>query len=98
MAGRVDEVEDVFLAAALVLHLDGVALYRDALFALQLHVIEYLRLQVALRYGVGRFEQPVGNGAFAVVYMGYNGEISDILHQAPIRLAVFRLILALRCP
>mgnify|MGYP000127318842 CR=1 FL=1 len=84
MAGRVDEVEDVFLAAALVLHLDGVALYRDALFALQLHVVEYLRLQVALRYGVGRFEQPVGNGAFAVVYMGYDAEVPDVLHESDI--------------
>ena len=84
MAGRVDEVEDVFLAAALVLHLDGVALYRDALFAFQLHVIEYLRLQVALRYGVGRFEQPVGNGAFAVVYMGYDAEVPDVLHESDI--------------
>ena len=80
VTGGVDQVEDILLSAALVFHLDGVALDRDALFAFQFHVVEYLRLQFALGYGVGRFQEAVGEGALAVVDVGYDTEISDVLH------------------
>ena len=46
MAGGIDQVERILLALIQILHLDGVALDRDALFLLQIHVVEDLVLHV----------------------------------------------------
>jgi hypothetical protein len=81
VARGVDEVEHVALAVAgRVLHLDGVALDGDALFALEVHVVEHLGLHFALVERVGLFEQAVGQGALPVVDMGYDAEIADVFH------------------
>ena len=78
----VDQVERVSLSVAgRVLHLDGVALDGDALFAFEVHVIEHLRLHFALVQRVGLFQQPVGERRFAVVDMGYDAEIADVFHR-----------------
>ena len=79
----VDQVERVsFAVAGRVLHLDGVALDGDSLFAFELHVIEDLRLHFALVQGIGLFQQAVCEGRFPVVDMGYDAEVADIFHTS----------------
>ncbi len=46
MPGGVDEVEGVFLAVEMIVHLYGVAFDCDATLALEVHVVEHLRLQI----------------------------------------------------
>ena len=52
MSGSVDEVE----GAALVLHLDGMALYGDAFLALERHVVQHLIFHLAPVEGVGQLQ------------------------------------------
>ena len=86
---RVDQVEHVPLAVARgVFHLDGVALDGDALLAFEVHVVEYLRLHLALVQGVGFFQQPVGQRAFAVVDVGDDAKIAYVLHVNPLVLSL----------
>jgi hypothetical protein len=63
-----------------VVHLHGVALDRDAPLALQVHIIQGLFLQVAVRYRAGGLQQPVRERTLAVVDMGDNTKIPNILH------------------
>ncbi len=82
MSRGVDEVEHVALAVAgRVFHLDGVALDGDALFALEVHVVEHLRLHFALVERVGLFQQTVGERTFPVVDVGYDAEVTDVFHR-----------------
>ena len=76
VARSVDEVEGV----ALVLHLDGVALDGDALFALEAHVVQYLVLHLAGIQRLREFEQTVGQGAFSVVDVSDYAKISYLVH------------------
>ena len=77
----VDQVERVPLSVAgRVLHLDGVALDGDSLFAFEVHVVEHLRLHFALVERVGLLQQTVCKCRFAVVDVGYDAEISDVFH------------------
>ena len=46
VSGGVDQVEHIFFTVKLIVHLYGMALDGDAALALQLHVVEDLRLQV----------------------------------------------------
>ena len=78
----VDQVERVaFAVAGRVFHLYGVALDGDALFALEVHVVEHLRLHFALVQGVGLLQQAVCEGRFAVVDVGYDAEVADVFHE-----------------
>ena len=63
-----------------ILHLYGMALDGDAAFALQIHIVEYLVLQVFLGNGFGVLQQAVGQGTFTMVYMGYDTKVAYILH------------------
>lgn len=80
VARSVDEIEHIVLAVEPVVHLDCMALDCDATLAFEVHVVEHLRLEVLGSHGVGIFKQTVGKGALAVVDMGYDTEIADILH------------------
>jgi hypothetical protein len=64
VAGRVDQVQDVLLTIELVVHLDGLALDGDAALALQVHVVQVLRLHVAVGNGAGDLQQTVGQACF----------------------------------
>ena len=44
MSRGVDEIQDILLAVALILHLNGVTLNGNAAFAFQVHVVEHLTL------------------------------------------------------
>ena len=82
MAGSVDEVELVLLALIIIEHLDRMALDRDALLLLEVHVVEDLVLHVTGAEGAGELQQAVGERALAVVNMGYDAEVSDVFHLA----------------
>ena len=74
----VNEVEDILLSVQFILHLYGVALDGDATFALQVHVVQHLSF--GHLYGVGIFQQAVCQGGLAVVDVGDNAKVADILH------------------
>ena len=79
----VDKVEYVLLAVlGGIFHLDGMALYGNALFAFQIHIVEYLRLHLTLVERVCHFEQTVGERRFAVVYVRYDTEVPNVFHDA----------------
>ena len=81
VAGRINQVERVRFPVVGVLHLDGMALDSDATLTLQVHVVEQLGLHVALGHGAREFKKPVGQGAFAVVDVGNNAKVADILQR-----------------
>ena len=81
MSGSVDQVQDVVLAIKMEVHLYGVALDSDPSLTLQIHVVKHLCLQVLGGYSIGIFKQTVGKSALAVVNMGYDTKIADILHN-----------------
>ena len=80
MAGRVHQVEDIVLAVlgpvfeAHRLRLDG-----DAALALDVHGIEHLLDHVARGERAGLLDQPVGERRLAVVDMGDDGEVADVV-------------------
>ena len=59
-------------------HLYGVALDGDATLLFQIHIVEHLTL--CHGDGLGVLQQAVCQCAFPVVYVGYDAEISDVLH------------------
>ncbi len=92
MAGRVDEIEDVvFAVLRLVVQPDGLRLDGDAALALDIHRIEHLLLHLALLEPASGLDQAVGQRRFAVVDMGDDGEIADVIerksHTATLRRA-----------
>ena len=80
MARRVDEVELVLLAVlALVVQTHRLRLDGDAALALDVHVVEDLRLHLALRKCPRIFNQTVRNRRFSMVNMGNDGKVADVL-------------------
>ena len=89
MAGRVDQVEHVVLAVLrLVVEAHGLRLDGDAALALDIHGIEHLLLHLAAVEPAGQLDQPVGERRFAVVDMGDDREIADMVegggHEASV--------------
>ena len=81
---RVNEIEDILFSIGRmdIPHLDGMALDSDTTLALQIHIIQGLILHLAFADGVGVLQQPVGECAFAVVNVGDNAKISNVLHAS----------------
>ena len=77
----VNEVEAILLTAEQVVHLNGMALYGNAAFPLQIHVVEQLLHLLARRYALGFVEQAVGQGALAVVDVCNNAKVPNVLHE-----------------
>ena len=75
----VDEVELVGLTIVGVIgDADGVALDRDAAFALDVHGVEHLGIEVALLHGMGELEHAIRDGRFAVVDVRDDREVADM--------------------
>jgi hypothetical protein len=55
-----------------------VALDGDAPLALQVHIVEHLPFGHLNGFGI--FQQTVGQGRLSMVDMGYDAEVSDIIH------------------
>ncbi len=81
MARRVDQVEVVDLAVAGgVLQRRGLGLDRDAALALDVHRVEHLRLHLAVAQAAAAVDQAVGQRRLAVVDVGNDGEVADVVH------------------
>ena len=82
VSGRVDEVELIDLAALrLEAERDALRLDGDPALALQVHGIEHLRLHLAGIEAAAFLDEAIGQRRFAVIDVGDDGEIADILHQ-----------------
>lgn len=57
------------------------AFNRNAALPLQIHIIQYLSLRIALRNGFCKFQQAIGKGAFAMINMGDDTKIAYMFHQ-----------------
>ena len=78
MAWGIDQVQDVVVPVlGLVIQLDRLVL--DAPFPFQAHGVQDLVLHFPLGQGAGHFNEPVGQGGFAVVDMGDDGKISNMI-------------------
>lgn len=60
MSRSVDKIERVVFSVKKIVHLYGVALDSDATLTLEIHVVEHLCLKVFFGYGMGIFQQAVG--------------------------------------
>src|ERR1700727_623068 len=82
MAGRVHEVENIGLAVlGPVFEPHRLGLDSDPALALDVHGIEHLFDHVALRHRPGLLDEPVGERGLAVVDMGDDREIADVLDR-----------------
>ena len=80
VTGRVQQVEEVGLAVLrLVVHRHRMRLDRNAALALQVHRVQRLLLELALRDGMRQFENAVRKRRLPMVDMGDDAEIADVL-------------------
>ena len=82
VAGRVDQVEVVNLPILrLVLQCSRLRLDGDAALLFDIHRIEHLRLHLPVGQAAAALDQPVGQRGFAVINMGNDRKISDVVHR-----------------
>ena len=82
MPRRVDQIEVVDATVARrVLQRGRLRLDRDAALALDLHRVEHLRLHLAIAQAPATLNDAIGQRALAVVDVGNDGEISDVIHD-----------------
>ena len=80
MAGGVDQIENIVLAVlCMIIQGDGVSLNGNAALPLQIHIVKQLILHIPQRHRLGLLQNPVSQGAFAVVDMGHDAEIADVV-------------------
>ena len=81
MAGRVDQIQVVnlpvagFVVQRRCLRFDG-----DAAFFLQIHGVEHLLTHFAVREAPTTLNKAIRQRGFAVINVGDDGEIADVLH------------------
>ena len=82
MSGCVDQVELVILSIfGVVDHPYSRCFNRHALFAFQVHCIQYLRGHIAVRDRVGHLQHAVCQGRFSVIHMRDNTKIPYSIHK-----------------
>ncbi|CDN46190.1 hypothetical protein BN871_LI_00040 [Paenibacillus sp. P22] len=80
VSGRIDQVQDVlFPVVGLVAEAHGLQLDGDAALALEIHLVEHLRLHFAGGQCSGIFQNTVGQRRLPVVNMRDNGKIPYLL-------------------
>ena len=80
MARRINQVQLISLAILrLIIQPHGLRLNGDAAFALNIHIIQHLLRHFALAQTAGHLNQAVGQSRFAVVNMGNDGEITNMV-------------------
>ena len=81
MTRSIDQIKDIFLSVpGAVFHMNSLAFDRDTPLTFQLHAVKDLFHHFALFKNAGFFKNPVSQCAFSVVDMGYNAEISYLVH------------------
>jgi hypothetical protein len=63
-----------------IFHLDRMALNGDPPFPFQIHIVKNLILIFSFRNCIGLLKEPVGQGAFTMVDVRDDAEITDIIH------------------
>ncbi|MCY1552518.1 hypothetical protein D9M68_889180 [compost metagenome] len=58
----------------------GLRLDGDAALTLDFHRVEDLRRHFAVRQSAAALDQAIGQGRFAVIDVGNDGEVADMLH------------------
>jgi len=58
-------------------HPHGVQFDGDPAFSLEIHGVQQLLAHEALFHRAGGFDQPVGQGGFAMIYVGDDAEVTD---------------------
>ena len=92
VSGRVEEVEEVGLTVLRrVVHRDGVGLDRDSPFALEVHRVERLLLELARGNRVRELEDAVGERRLAVVDVRYDAEVANVVQCHCLREIYFLL-------
>ena len=82
----IDQIEDKLLSIfGLVGHLDSVAFDGNSPLPFEVHIVQCLVLHLALSNGSSGLEQAIGQGAFPVVDVGNDAEISDVIHRKGLR-------------
>ncbi len=78
----VDQIKHILLSVVrCVQHLNRMAFDRDSTFTLDVHVIQGLFLQLAVRYGPRQMQEAVGERTLPMVNMGDDAEISCAFHS-----------------
>ena len=79
---RIDQVQLVNLAVpCLVVQRSGLRLDGNAAFALEVHGIEHLFFHLAIGKTSAKLDETVRKSGLAVIYMGNDRKIADMLHQ-----------------
>ena len=102
---RIDHVQNVFFTVFFVDHADGVSLDGNAAFAFQIHVVQELVHHFVFGNSLGQFNHSVGQGGFAVIDVGDNAKITDIvvlrhikmLKSFCINIEILCLFIVIRC-
>ena len=82
MPRRIDQIKIVDMSVArLVAQRGRLRLDGDATLTLNIHGVEHLRFHLAVRQAAAQLNNAVRQGGLAVVYMGDDGKIADILHR-----------------
>ncbi len=80
VTGRVDEVQHIgFAVIRLVVQAHGLGLDGDAALAFDIHRIENLFRHIALGKAACRLDQPVSQRRFAVIDVGNDREVADMV-------------------
>jgi hypothetical protein len=58
-----------------------VTLDGDTTLSFKIHIVQQLSLHFSSCHGASKFQQPVSQGAFSVINMGYNTKVTNIFHK-----------------
>src|SRR5699024_989377 len=82
VAGGVDQVQVVYLAIlSLVVQSSGLGLNRNATLFLDVHRIQNLGRHLAVGQATTALDQAVSQGRFAMIDVGNNREMADVIHK-----------------
>ena len=86
MSRGIDEVEEIGLSIlGEVLERNALRLDGDPTFPLDVHGIEHLRRHLAFGQPSANLDEAVGKRGFAVIDVGDDGEVADMLHAGAVR-------------
>ena len=81
MPGCINQIQKISLAiTGFIVQRGGLRLNRDAALFFDVHAVQNLRTHFAVFQAAAVLDEAVGEGGFAVVDVGDDGEIADIFH------------------
>ena len=84
MTWCVDQVQYILTISPLIVHLYRMTLDGDATLSFQIHIVQKLRLHLTVHDSMSGLYESVSQCAFAVIYMGDNAEVANVLHGAKV--------------